>query len=418
MQIIVTNDHRFCRTPDGSVWTATNHAYSFWTRYLNVFDGVKVVARMKAVLTPPVTGHRADGEGVSFSPVPHFLGPIEYIVNARAVRRAVRSALRVEEAVIMRVGSQIANCLEPALTASGHPFGLEVIGDPFEMFSRGVVRHPLRPFFRWWFPRRLRSQCESAIGVSYVTDHSLQQRYPCRQYRVGMSDVELDDAAILNSHNSFETSYSSVELSDKDTIVNPRFGARQEGAIRLISVGTLEQPYKGMDVLIKAVHSCRSRGADVTLEIVGDGQYRGRLEALAESLHMGSSVTFRGNVASGDAVRDLLDESDIFVLASRTEGLPRAVIEAMARGLPCISTSVGGIPELLPPEDMVSRDNFLGLAQKIMEVASSQERMFRMSARNLERSQDFRREVLERRRHAFYSHIREVTADWIQRRSS
>lgn len=419
MQLLVTIDHRFDRTPDGSIWTPTNHSYSFWTRYLSVFERVKVAARVREVRTPPPRGHRADGERVTFDPVPYYLGPLQYISKAMAVHRAVRSSLTVEDAVIMRVGSQLANCLEPALIASGHPFGLEVVGDPFDMFSSGCVKHPLRRFFQWWFPRRLRSQCAAAAGVAYVTEHTLQKFYPCGQYKIGMSDVELDGAAIRSGRNAFATSYSSVELTEKDTLGNPRSNAIGRCRVKLITVATLAQPYKGVDVLIRSVHLCRSRGFDVVLNIVGDGKCRGRLQALTGSLHLDAYVTFLGNVPSGDAVRGLLDASDVFVLASRGgEGLPRVLIEAMARGLPCIATCVGGIPELLQPEDMAPSGNIAAFARKIMDVVSSQERMLRMSARNLRRSQDFRGDLLEARRRAFYSHIRQVTAEWLTQRSA
>jgi len=59
--------------------------------------------------------------------------------------------------------------------------------------------------------------------------------------------------------------------------------------------------------------------------------------------------------------------------------MPRAMIEAMARGLPCIGSAVGGIPELLSSEDLVSRGDAGALALKIMEVVSQPDRMTRMS---------------------------------------
>src|SRR5690606_2722669 len=114
-------------------------------------------------------------------------------------------------------------------------------------------------------------------------------------------------------------------------------------------------------------------------------------------------------LSSGQAVRDELDQADLFVLASRTEGLPRAVIEAMARGLPCIGTSVGGIPELLPTEDLVPPGDADTLARKISEVSRSPERMAAMSRRNLKKAADYRDDVLRQRRNAFYEIVKERT---------
>ena len=73
------------------------------------------------------------------------------------------------------------------------------------------------------------------------------------------------------------------------------------------------------------------------------------------------------------------------------------MIEAMARALPCIGSTVGGIPELLPAEDMVPPGDADGLARKISEIVSDSQRMQRMSARNLARAGDFQEDVLRER---------------------
>ena len=109
-----------------------------------------------------------------------------------------------------------------------------------------------------------------------------------------------------------------------------------------------------------------------------------------------------------------LDLADLFVLPSYQEGLPRAMVEAMARSLPCIGSTVGGIPELLQPEDMVPPGDAVALANKIREVVTDRDRMARMSARNLEKAKDYRNEVLQERRNEFYRYVREQTEAWLR----
>jgi glycosyltransferase involved in cell wall biosynthesis len=184
----------------------------------------------------------------------------------------------------------------------------------------------------------------------------------------------------------------------------------------LIFVGTLAQLYKAPDVLIDAVGLCVQEGLDLQLILVGDGKHRAELEAKATTLGLGQCVRFLGRLPAGDAVRAQLDRADLFVLPSYQEGLPRAMIEAMARGLPCIGSTVGGIPELLPSEDMVPPGDAAVLAHKIRQVVTAPHRMSRQSARNLEKAQDYKDEVLNRRRIAFYSHVREMTQVWLERR--
>jgi glycosyltransferase involved in cell wall biosynthesis len=91
------------------------------------------------------------------------------------------------------------------------------------------------------------------------------------------------------------------------------------------------------------------------------------------------------------------------------------MIEAMARALPCLGTRVGGIPELLDDRDLVAADNADALAEKMNEVLSSPERLMEMSARNLERAQEYRPELLERRRNEFYRSLRLITEQSLTR---
>jgi glycosyltransferase involved in cell wall biosynthesis len=183
--------------------------------------------------------------------------------------------------------------------------------------------------------------------------------------------------------------------------------------LTVVTVGTLSQRYKGIDVLIDAI--ARTSRA-LRLVVVGDGTYRPELEAHAAALGIADRLTFLGRLPAGEAVREVLDQADLFVLASRTEGLPRALIEAMARGLPCIGTKVGGIPELLPPDDLVPRDDATTLARTMDAVLSDRDRMSRMSARNLTAAREYHADVLQQRREKFYGELRSRTEARLARR--
>jgi glycosyltransferase involved in cell wall biosynthesis len=89
-------------------------------------------------------------------------------------------------------------------------------------------------------------------------------------------------------------------------------------------------------------------------------------------------------------------------MPSRAEGFSRALLEAMARGCPCIGTKVGAIPEMLADDDLVSPNDPEGLAQKIFDVTANLERMEAMSQRNLQKVKQFSTDRLREVRRAFY----------------
>lgn len=413
MNVTVALEVRYTVTPDGSVWSRIGMGRQFWERYLEVFDTVTIVAR--ATLADAVSDdwERVDCPNIRLHKVPDFHGPWEFVKSYPAVRRAVRSAIPESGAVILRAASQIANTIEAPLYRKSYPYGLEVIGDPHDVFARGVVDHPLRPFLRWHFSRRLRQQCLRAAGAAYVTKRALQQRYPTRQMSMSISDVDLPENAVLETVLS--TNYPSVELR-QEHLVRSIFHARRDGPFRIVTVGSLAQLYKGTDVLIDAVARCVRAGLNLTAIIVGDGKYRDSLMAQAERAGIGSRVEFTGWVTAGDPVRMILDKADLFVLPSRTEGQPRALIEAMARGLPCIASAVGGIPEILDASCTVQKGDPAVLAAKISEVLASPAMREAMSARNLAIAMEFCDTVLAERRRRFYLHIRECTRTWSLRR--
>lgn len=113
----------------------------------------------------------------------------------------------------------------------------------------------------------------------------------------------------------------------------------------LLCVGRLT-PAKGQHLLLCAIAALKTSGEKIQLQLVGDGPDRESLVRQTETLGIADSVTFHGAL-NHDQVRGLYASSDAFVLPSFAEGIPVVLMEAMASGLPCISTRIAGIPELI-----------------------------------------------------------------------
>jgi glycosyltransferase involved in cell wall biosynthesis len=392
MNVILTSEQHFERTPDGRVWTEGQFSYS--TRYLSVFDSVCVVARVHDVKALPPDFQPASGPKVTFSGVPDYRGPEQYLLRFMSVVSATARAVQNGDAIILRVPGQVSSCVERHLRKMRRPYAVEVVGDPYDVLAPGAVRHPLRPLFRWWSPRRLRRICGRACAATYVTEEALQRRYPPgpKTFATHCSDVELSQTCFANAPRSWPP----------------------KGAVRLIFVGSLAQFYKAPDVLIAAVRECVRDGLNLELVIVGSGRQRLELESRSATLGLKNRIQFRGQLTTAESVRGELDRADLFVLPSRQEGLPRAMIEAMARALPCIGSTVGGIPELLPAEDLVPAGDAYALARKIREVIIDPARMARMSARNLRKAREYADATLTDRRQAFYQHVKACNESWLE----
>jgi glycosyltransferase involved in cell wall biosynthesis len=395
MRVSVVVNQRFFRTAAGPVYTRTCLSYSHWSKYLRVFDRVQVIARVKTVAHCEEPVSVAEGPGVSFFPVPDYQGLWQYLLKLPKVEGAVHRAEIGADAVILRIPSHLTLGIWRRLCKEGKPYGVEVVGDSHAEFAPGAVSHPLRPLFRQFFSRLQQQQCAQAAAAAYVTRDALQRRY-------------------RPADGIVSTSYSDVELPPEAVVTAPRSAPSTETRRVLLCVASLAQLYKGPDILLKSVASCVRKGLDIRLSLVGDGKHRIDLQRLARHLGVEGRVNFAGELPAGEAIREQMDRADLFVLPSRTEGLPRALIEAMARGLPCVASNVGGIPEIIPPEDLVPPGDPDALADKICEVFREPGRMARMSARNLAEAEKYREESQSAARLAFYEGIKEATKRWLE----
>jgi glycosyltransferase involved in cell wall biosynthesis len=116
------------------------------------------------------------------------------------------------------------------------------------------------------------------------------------------------------------------------------------------AVGRLAEE-KGFDLLIGAVNELRRKGLDVELLLVGEGDERPRLEALACELGCGDRIRLLGYRTD---LREIYEALDVYTLSSRREGLPNVLLEAMALEVPVVATRIAGVPTLI-------EDDFNGL---------------------------------------------------------
>lgn len=125
----------------------------------------------------------------------------------------------------------------------------------------------------------------------------------------------------------------------------PIDAVRPGEGVRMLYVGRLTRGEKGLDVLLRAVAELSGESGP-HLEIHGDGHDRVELEALVRSLGLAHQVSFHG-WADRAALPAIYRGADLFTIASREEGMPNVVLEAMASGLPVVGTAIAGIEDLV-----------------------------------------------------------------------
>ncbi len=405
--MLVALEARLVRAADGRIYSSTGvDGYRFWQRYLEVFDTVLVAARTHDTaarhLAPSdarsseqsaIHGRLAvEGPGVRVVPLPAYDGPWGYAAVRGRLAAAMSAGVADADVLCLRAPGPIAAAAWRLRGA--RPVGVEVVGDPHDALAPGVVRSTLRPLARAVLVRELRAMCAGAAAVAYVSRERLPERYPAGAWSTVCSDVDLADDAFASAA---EMAARAARLRARDEHLAPW---------HLLFVGSLAQRYKGPDVLIEAVARCRAAGLPVTATIVGDGRHRAALESEAAARGVSGAVHFSGQLPAGRAVRDVVDGADVFVLPSRTEGLPRAILEAMARGVPCVGTRVGGIPELLPEERLAAPNDAAALAAVLTHVLADRDALAAASVRDHALAREYGAARLRPRRREMFARLR------------
>jgi glycosyltransferase involved in cell wall biosynthesis len=141
------------------------------------------------------------------------------------------------------------------------------------------------------------------------------------------------------------TKFVVVRLGVDPTLFSPLPHRAPQDVFEILCVGRLT-PAKGQHLLIDAVDRLSRQGRRVRLRLVGDGPDYASLRACADRLAATESVVFEGAV-NQDRIRSVYATADLFCLPSFAEGLPVVLMEAISMQIPCISTTIAGIPELI-----------------------------------------------------------------------
>lgn len=264
---------------------------------------------------------------------------------------------------------------------------VEMVGCPFDALYNhgslfGKILAPIMYYINKYYIKK-------AHNVVYVTDEFLQKRYPNKNNNIGCSDVNVEnmDEKIL------EKRLEKISNLNKNSIV------------KIGLIGSINVKYKGHETAIRAISEIKDK-YNVELHFLGAGD-KENFRDLINKLNVNKIVYFDGTLPNGEAVYNWIDNLDIYIIPSLTEGLPRSLVEAMSRGCPCIGTKVGGIVELLPKEMLIKKKDYLGLSKKIKELLSNKKLMKKSGIQNFEKAKSYKKNILLMKKKGFYNKVLE-----------
>lgn len=370
--VLFATDHIFLRGVD-RIYSNTL-SYDILRRYVDSFGKVIVVARVEDCVD---IGNLsvASGDGVEFV----FLDSISNVKSFFGLRRDYRDYIRDLIAscdmVIVRLPSHLGLLVADIARERGVGYLVELVGCARDaLWYYGGIKARL---YSMVFFMQTRLCVSRADYVIYVTQEFLQRRYPANpnSYSVAISDVDVLDVV-------------------EDKVLN-------HNHIIFGSIAFLDMRYKGIDMAIKALS--KLDGVSFEYHILGAGSID-KYQKLSDKLGIGDRVFFDG-VLSHDEVFDWLDSVDLYIHPSLVEGLSRAIIEAMSRACVVVSSSVGGVDELLDSDMLFNPSHIIGLKEKIELLLSDRDKMIDCAKSNVQRVKSYQKLSLDRKRESFYNQI-------------
>lgn len=373
---------------------ARSYGITVWKRYLSIFNDILVCTRSHQVSSQLTEGvDLLSSEHVRFDDrVGMFKGPEVFF--SKRIKKILRENIKNSDGIIIRLDSFLGLLGIKECIRQNKPFVTEVVGCAWDSFwNHGISGKILAPFMFLMMKNAVR---KSPYTI-YVTKQFLQNRYPTKGINTNISNVDLPivDKYILADRLK---RISNLDSTSK---------------LHLMTTANVGVRYKGFQYVIKALGRIKKEYGDCQFiyHIVGEGD-QSYLREIASKENVADNIIFHGALSHSQVFEQLKD-IDIYIQPSLQEGLPRAMIEAMSYGLPCIGTDVAGIPELINSDYIYKRNKNMPKQIASLLRNTDKEKLLKEAKTNFESAKDYYSPILNARRTEFLrQYAKEIQTDW------
>lgn len=370
---------------DGHIYAESLMDSMFWKKYLNVFSKLYVIVRMKEYEGEDLKKWViADYKNVVFLPIPDYRGPKGYLQKYFEICRMLKKYSKEYKkgtVAVIRSPSPLGYQFLKYWKKNRKPYGLEICSNLSDEYYYSIdMVHSI-------LYRRLHEQTKryvrKADGVAYVTKSVLQKQYPS---------------------NGIQTNYSSVDLPKELFYKRCRLDTKKQ-EYTLIHVSTLALDVKGNEEFFRVQKNLLNKGYPVKSVVVGGGRLQEHYIRRSKELGLAEYTRFTGHISEKEDLLKELRAADIFLFPTLSEGLPRTVIEAMACSLPCVSSDIPSLRELMERKWLCGPHDIEGFTRRIIRLIDDVN-LYNMTAeRNYNKAQEYEYSVLNERRSRFYSEL-------------
>lgn len=368
-------------------------------RYTRIFDEVVICAREVKQLPSSFIQKPIINRQISFLALPN-VNSTNIIKNRRRIKQQIKNELNTADGFIIRAPSSISYIAYYCIKDMHKPIATELVADARVFFtinkSDFFLKNLLKHLLQNMAVGHERKLAWNSNAVLYVTKKYLQNLYPCKALKVDQKDSK------------------SIYVSCSDVILKPEFYnshfSKYDGKERFVicHTGSLSGENKGQRTVIEILERLMQNGFNCEVHFIGDGDNRVTFEQLAKDKKLENRIFFHGQISNFNEIKNIYSKAHLFLFPSISEGLPRALIEAMANSLPCLAYDVGGINELLPVQCLSKLNDKEGLYSKTEKMITNQKYREAQAIRNYFTSKDYEIINLNSIRDEFYKQFKKM----------
>lgn len=382
MELLYISMYQFVHE-DSGYFVIPSFGDQFWKKYLEVYEKIHIIGE-------PLKGYldksklvKLDTSKIKIDLLPPNNSPIDW-KNDRLIAKELDGFVKNAESIIIKPASRKGVMAIRIAKKHKKPYMIEITGDLYT-----ALKHNTNPLKRLYAPiiytqiRRAIIDCKYGV---YVTDHYLQEKYPIKGKTCGSSDavIKVIDNEVLKLR--LEKIYA------------------HNNSINIGLVGFYHDNNKGIDTAIEAVAGVIRSGINAVLQILGNGNEQDRKYwfSYAEKQNLPhENLVFPEPIVGLNNMLKWYDSMDIIILPSRSEGLPRTIVEAISRACPCITSNVCGLRELIEPQWVHEPGDSKQLFELLRKMLMNQDEMITSAESNFHKAKYYLESVQTGKRIAF-----------------
>lgn len=370
------------------VYTIPSFGDHFWKKYLCVYSHIHIIGE-------PLKGYlnkeklvKINMDRISLDILPPSNSPQDW-KNDAVIKRFLKKEIKKSSSIIIKPASRKGIMAIKIAERFQKPYLIEITGDLYTALKNQT--NPLKRFYAPIIYRQILAAIKNCKFGVYVTDYYLQKAYPITGKTCGASD------AVIKSLDNrvYEQRISRIKQM------------HNRSKIQIGLVGFYHDSNKGIDTAIEAL--AKLKDDCVYINVLGNGSEQDRQKWYVYADKVGlkrEKLVFPEPIVGIDNMFEWYDSMDIVILPSRSEGLPRTIVEAMSRACPCITSNVCGLSELCESVWQHKAGDATRLCNLITEMLRDQNKMVHAASYNFKKSEHYLEEIQLKKRVDFMNEFK------------